>query len=83
MGKTVPTYRMALEFEISKWKSFRKTLRTVEERQAFDELMNMCRSNAMAAGSACNPVIFEPMIMSILIAQQKKLVKLEHKLVES
>ena len=82
MGKTVPSYRMALEFEIEGWKYFRKALQSDEEREAFDELMDMCRSNAMASGAACNPVIFEPMVMSILLAQRKLLQKLEYKLNE-
>ena len=82
MGKTVPSYRMALEFEIEGWKSFRKALQSEEEREAFDWLMDMCRNNAMASGAACNPVIFEPMVMSILLAQRKLLQELEHKLNE-
>jgi hypothetical protein len=82
MGKTLPTYRMALDFEIERWKGFRKALRSEEEQEAFDALMDMCRNNAMASGNACNPVIFEPMVMSILLAQQKKLMKLEYKLCE-
>jgi hypothetical protein len=77
MGKTVPTYRMALEFEIQRWKGFRKALNSEEDREAFNELMNMCRNNAMASGNACNPVIFEPMVMSILLAQQKRIRELE------
>jgi hypothetical protein len=80
MGKTVPSYRMALEFEIHRWKRFRKALPNEEARVAFDELMDMCRNNGMASGAACNPIIFEPMVMSILLAQQKKLRELEHKL---
>jgi len=60
MGKTVPSYRMALEFEIEGWKPFRKALQSEEEREAFDWLMDMCRNNAMASSAACNPVIFEP-----------------------
>ena len=40
----------------------------------------MCRNNAMAAGNACNPIIFEPMVMSILLGQQKRLRKLEQEL---
>ena len=59
MGKTVPSYRMALEMEIESWKGFRKALNSEEEREAFDELMDMCRNNAMASGNACNPIIFE------------------------
>ena len=82
MGKTVPSYRMALEFEIEGWKSFRKALQSEEEREAFDWLMDMCRNNAMASGAACNPVIFEPMVMSILLAQRKLLQGLEYKLNE-
>jgi len=77
MGKTVPSYRMALEFEIERWKPFRKALQSEEEREAFDWLMDMCRNNAMASGAACNPVIFEPMVMSILLAQRKLLQELE------
>ena len=42
--------------------------------------MDMCRSNGMASGAACNPIIFEPMVMSILLAQQKKLAELQYKL---
>ena len=83
MGKTVPSYRMALEFEINNWKGFRKTLQSDEEKQAFDELMDMCRNNGMASQNACNPVIFEPMVMSILLSHQKKLRKLEHNLTVS
>jgi hypothetical protein len=45
-------------------------------------LMDQCRSNAMASGAACNPVIFEPMVMSILLAQRKLLQELEYKLNE-
>jgi hypothetical protein len=37
MGKTVPTYRMALEFRIQRWKGFRKALNSEEDREAFDE----------------------------------------------
>ena len=77
MGKTVPSYRMALEFEISRWKRFRNALPKEEEKQAFDELMDMCRGFASAGSSACDPIIFEPIVMSILLAQQKKIHDLE------
>lgn len=60
MGKTVPSYRMALEFEINRWKFFRHALKSDGEKQAFDALMDMCRNNAMASGNACNPIILNP-----------------------
>jgi len=36
----------------------------------------------MASGNACNPVIFEPMVMSIMLAQRKLLHEIESKLNE-
>ena len=48
MGKTVPSYRMVVEWEIDKWKGFRNALPNEEEREAFDELMDMCRNYASA-----------------------------------
>ena len=76
------SYRMALEGEISRWNGFARALRK-DDREAFDGLMDMRRINAMAAGNACNPIIFEPMVISILLGQQKKLRKLEHTLTVS
>ena len=79
MGKTVESYRMALEDEIRRWDGFAKALRS-EDRVAFEEMMDACRSSASAGSNATQPVIFEPMIMSILLSQQKKLSKLEKEL---
>lgn len=83
MGKTVPSYRMALESEIETWKAFKDALTNEADRQAFEAIMDACRRNAMAGGAACNPILFEPMIMSILLAQQKKILELEKKLCEA
>ncbi len=76
MGRTVESYRMALEDEISRWKGFAKALRT-EDREAFDALMDACRLFASAGSNATQPILFEPMVMSILLFQQKKLRRLE------
>jgi hypothetical protein len=81
MDKTVPSFRMALEMEIAQWDGFRDKLSPAAQ-EAFDELMDMCRGHATASGNACNPVIFEPMAISILLAQQRKLRQLEHELNE-
>jgi hypothetical protein len=79
VGKTVESYRMAVEDEIRRWNGFSKALRK-EDKQAFDILMDACRSYASAASNATQPVLFEPMIMSMLVSQQIRLQKLEKKL---
>ena len=79
MGKTVESYRMAIEDEINRWKGFEKALRT-EDREAFEALMAACRSYASAGSNATQPILFEPMVMSILLFQQKRIRQLEKKL---
>ncbi len=79
MGKTVESYRMALEDEFRRWSGFVRALR-VEDKEAFDTLMDACRSYTSAASNATQSVIFEPMILSMLLAQQKQLQKLEKRL---
>jgi hypothetical protein len=82
MGKTVPSYRIALEDEIHRWDGFARALRK-SDREAFYELMDMCRSYASESSNATNPIVFEPMVMSILLAQQLRIQKLERQLKEA
>jgi hypothetical protein len=81
MAKTVESYRTALEQEISRWNGFARALRK-EDLKAFEELMDMCRSFASQSSNAKTLFIFEPMMMSILLAQQIQLQKLHYKLYE-
>ena len=76
MGRTVASYRLALDDEISKWNGFSKVLR-VEDQEAFEELMDACRLFASAGSNATQPILFEPMVLSILLFQQRKLKRLE------
>jgi hypothetical protein len=75
MGKTVESYRMALEDEIATWNGFARALR-IDDKEAFDSLMDNCRNHASAGSNATRPVVFEAMIMSIALGLQKELVKL-------
>jgi hypothetical protein len=79
VGRTVESYRIAMEEEIHTWDGFARALRK-DDKEAFDELMDMCRSFSVASSNATNPIILEPMIMSILLAQQERIRTLEKKL---
>jgi hypothetical protein len=76
MGKTVPSYRIALDKELQRWSGFAGALRK-EDRTAFEQMMDACRNYASAGSNATRPVMFESMVMSILLHQQKTLSKLE------
>lgn len=45
MGKTVESYRVALESEINRWNGFANALRK-DDREVFKELMDMFRGYA-------------------------------------
>lgn len=79
MGKTIESYRIALEDEIQQWNGFAKALRN-DDLEAFEQLMDACRSHASAASNATRPVLFEPMALSILLFQQMRLIRLEKEL---
>ena len=76
MGKTVESYRMALDREVQGWSGFARALRK-EDREAFEQLIDICRNYASAGSNATRPVLFEPMVLSILLDQQKTLNRLK------
>ena len=79
LGRTVPSYRQALEEEIIRWEGFRRALRDKDE-EAFDRMMNACRIYASAGGMATRPILTEAMFMSILVSQKKELTELRESL---
>ena len=79
MGRTVPPYRLALEEELKRWERFGKALRS-GDREAFEEVVEACRRYASAASMATRPLVFEAMVMSVLVAQQKALKEIREEL---
>jgi len=67
---------MAIEDEIQRWKGFANALRS-GDREAFEILMDACRGYASAGGNAAQPVLFEPMTMSMLLSLQTQVLKLQ------
>ena len=76
MGKTVESYRLALDAELQSWSGFVKALRT-DDREAFERLTDACRNHASAGSNATRPEVFEAMVMSVLLEQEKRLIRLE------
>jgi hypothetical protein len=80
MGKTVESYRLALDIEVQTWSGFAKALRS-DDKEAFEAMTDACRNHASAGSNATRPEMFEPMVMSILLEQQKRLNRLEKELI--
>jgi hypothetical protein len=76
LGKTVESYRLRLDKEIQRWSGFSRALRK-DDRETFEQLMDVCRNYASAGSNATRPVLFEAMVMCILVEQQKTLNRLK------
>ncbi|MFX1410756.1 MAG: hypothetical protein ACFFA6_10405 [Promethearchaeota archaeon] len=81
MGRTVPSFRPALEHEIESWKDFKRALRP-REQEIFDKLMNFARIHADAGSLSARPMLSEILFISFAIEQEKKIEKLEKKVKE-
>lgn len=80
MGKTVPSCKRALEFEIDTWKGFKKTLISQVDPEAFNELTDICRKNVMTGRNTWNPMISKPIGVSITLTWKKKPRELDYEL---
>jgi len=78
MGRTVPSFRPALEHEIESWKDFKRALRP-EEQKIFDKLMNFARIHADAGSMSARPMLSEILFISFAVEQEKKIEMLEEK----
>jgi hypothetical protein len=65
-----------LDKEIQRWSGFARALRK-DDREMFEQLMDICRNYASAGSNATRPVMFEAMAMCILLEQQKTLDRLK------
>jgi hypothetical protein len=76
LGKTVPSYRVALDHEKQRWNGFSKVLQK-QDKEVFEQLMDICKNYASAASNATRSVLFEAMAMTILLDQQKTINQLK------
>lgn len=81
MGRTVPSFRPALEHEIESWKDFKRALRA-EEQEIFNKLMNYARIHADAGSMSARPMLSEVLFLSFAVEQEKKIEMLEKKVYE-
>ena len=75
MGRTIPSYRIATEFERNKWKIFRQRL-AKKDRKTFDEMFSYSRLHNSAGSNASRPQLIHPILMSIIFEHYKQLNKI-------
>ncbi len=73
MGRTVPTYRQALEERLRRWEEFGRLLTTPEERAAFDALIRGARRYIAQATYVGSPDLLESLLLSVLLDLARQL----------
>src|SRR5687768_6312284 len=72
MGRTIPSFRIALAMEQEDWKPFRNAL-DKSDRKLFDDMFDIPRLYTSACSYAVQPVRLYPILMSILLYHYKQL----------
>jgi hypothetical protein len=72
MGRTIPSFRIALELEKAEWKPFRNAL-DKSDRKKFDEMWDIPRWYISACSNSVQYVRLHPILMSILLYHHKQL----------
>jgi hypothetical protein len=72
MGRTIPSFRIALAMEKEEWKPFRNVL-DKSDRKKFDEMFDIHRFYISACSNSVQPVRLYPILMSILLHHFKEL----------
>ena len=75
LGRTIPSFRIALYQEEKQWKPFRAALDR-KEKVVFDRLFLASRLHISACMMAAKPVRIHCILMAILLYQYKQLLSL-------
>jgi hypothetical protein len=76
MGRTLLSFRPALDQEISTWKKFKKSLKN-KDQEIFSKLMHYARQHSDAGSLAGRALLSEVIFLSIAIEQQNLLQSLQ------
>jgi hypothetical protein len=71
MGRTIPSFGVASEIEIRKWRSFRHAL-DKKDRRTFDEMLSLPRLYNVAGAMACRPIVIHLILMSIIFEHYRQ-----------
>jgi hypothetical protein len=71
MGRTIPSFRVALEEEIATWRQYRKTLKGGSRGQ-LDRIFAAARRNCSASSNAVRPSRFDAMLMAVVFDHERR-----------
>ncbi len=75
MGRTIPSFRIALYQEQTKWKKFRLAL-DKKDKHALDEVFATARLYISACMMSCRPIRIQPIMMAMIFHHYKQILRL-------
>jgi hypothetical protein len=72
MGRTIPSFRIAILLEEKRWKLYRQYLRK-KEQKIFKHMFSIAYLFNSASSYAANPIRINPILFSIALYHQKKI----------
>ena len=75
MGRTIPSFRIAVVLEQKKWKEFRKYLRNKNEKKIFDNMFSIATLYNSATTNAVIPIRIHLMMISIILHHYKMITR--------
>jgi hypothetical protein len=72
LGRTIPSFRIALEHEIVSWSQYRRSL-GVGSREVLDAMFNKARTYCSASSNAVRPVKFEGLFMAMAFDHARRI----------
>ncbi|MBD3406612.1 MAG: hypothetical protein GF411_10900 [Candidatus Lokiarchaeota archaeon] len=79
MGRTVRTFRDAMEHEVKRWIGFRRTLRK-SQRQYFDLIFDSARKMADAGTMIVTPRTMEVILFSAILEILERIQRIEDRI---
>jgi hypothetical protein len=75
MGRTMPSFRLALAEEEREWKPFRNSLNR-HDRKEFDSMFADARLYISACSYAAKPVRIQPIMLALVFHHYKQLARI-------
>lgn len=72
MGRTIPSFRIALSHEEKRWKDFRSKL-PKQDKKIFDDMFSFTKLYISSGMMSHKPIVIEPLLMSIIFHHYKQL----------
>ena len=72
MGRTVPSFRIALHEEEKRWKKFRQSL-DKKDKKTFDEIFTTAKLYISSCMMSCRPIRIQSIVMAVIFHHFKQI----------